>query len=117
MIKRILDQVNINRQQTPLTDQVKASAQPQHINLLHNNNKPITPKVTFELPPSHVDKDSTKWRKTPKTILQFAGRLTTSRDRSCHDVTGGLYLGKKDSSCLTKNSTRVNYTVVFLVIK
>ena len=42
-------------------------------------------------------------------ILQFAGRLTTSRDGSHHNVTGGLYPGKNDSSCLTKDSTRVNH--------
>ena len=46
-------------------------------------------------------------------LLQFYDHLSTSRDGSCHEVTGGLYPGKNDSSCLTKDSTRVNYTVVF----
>ena len=52
-----------------------------------------------------------------RLILQFAGRLTTSRDGSRHDVTGGLYPGKNDSCYSTKDSTWVNDTVVILVIK
>ena len=70
-IKRILNCIHMNRQQTPLTGQVEDPAQHHHINLLRERadiDAKEPKRVHFSLSSNHRDGDSTTWRKLLRAI-------------------------------------------------
>ena len=63
MIKKIRDPLHWHPYRSPLTSQVEALETPSQPQSLCANEEEPEKKVTFNLPPDHVNKKSSAWRK------------------------------------------------------